>query len=398
MKQKNRKWLVFAVLCLAYMPGSYAQYQLSVYAPELMSTDGLSTSQFAAIFTSPMMIAIFLSFLGGMISDKYGPKKVTAVAFVLTVVGLLGRIFANSYGLLFLCMALTGFSQMFVNTNASKITGSWFEPAKVGLLMGIFSFCGQLPGAFATATTAFLFRSMKEAFVVSAVFGILVFVLWIMFVSDRPESTEAIEQEQQESVPLQEALQVVLKNKGVWMVAICIMMILGTNVTFSTFLPTTLQSMYGLDLTTCGTIASMLTLGNCIGSIAGPLVFAKVKKIRRFIPGTAALSFVLVMLCWRFPNLTALYLLMLLSGISLGAAMPVFFSAPIFLEGIGVRYAGTAAGVIATLQLLGAVLIPTYVLTPIAGDNYGLLFSLASICMVVMFVVSCMIPEFEKEK
>ena len=53
---------------------------------------------------------------------------------------------------------------------------------------------------------------------------------------------------------------------------------------------------------------------------------------------------------------------------------------------------------IATLQLLGAVLIPTYVLTPIAGDNYGLLFSLASICMVVMFVVSCMIPEFEKEK
>ena len=89
---------------------------------------------------------------------------------------------------------------------------------------------------------------------------------------------------------------------------------------------------------------------------------------------------------------------MLLAGISLGAAMPVFFSAPIFLEGIGVRYAGTAAGVIATLQLLGAVLIPTYVLTPIAGDNYGLLFSLASICMVVMFVVSCMIPEFEKEK
>ncbi len=189
---------------------------------------------------------------------------------------------------------------MFVNTNASKITGSWFEPAKVGLLMGIFSFCGQLPGAFATATTAFLFRSMKEAFVVSAVFGILVFVLWIMFVSDRPESTEAIEQEQQESVPLQEALQVVLKNKGVWMVAICIMMILGTNVTFSTFLPTTLQSMYGLDLTTCGTIASMLTLGNCIGSIAGPLVFAKVKKIRRFIPGTAALSFVLVMFAGDF--------------------------------------------------------------------------------------------------
>ena len=30
MSKKNRKWLVFTILCLAYMPGSYARYQLSV--------------------------------------------------------------------------------------------------------------------------------------------------------------------------------------------------------------------------------------------------------------------------------------------------------------------------------------------------------------------------------
>lgn len=42
------------------MPGSYAQYQLSVFAPELMGNYGLSTSQFSSIFTSPMIVAIFL--------------------------------------------------------------------------------------------------------------------------------------------------------------------------------------------------------------------------------------------------------------------------------------------------------------------------------------------------
>ena len=31
MSKKNRKWLVFTIMCLAYMPGSYAQYQLSVW-------------------------------------------------------------------------------------------------------------------------------------------------------------------------------------------------------------------------------------------------------------------------------------------------------------------------------------------------------------------------------
>ena len=60
METKNQKWLVFAVLCLAYMPASYAQYQLSVFAPDLMADYGLTTSQFSSVFTSPMLVAIVL--------------------------------------------------------------------------------------------------------------------------------------------------------------------------------------------------------------------------------------------------------------------------------------------------------------------------------------------------
>ena len=78
----------------------------------------------------------------------------------------------------------------------------------------------------------------------------------------------------------------------------------------------------------------------------------------------------------------------------LGASMPIFLSAPVLLEGLGTKYAGSAAGVISTLQLLGAVLIPTYILTPIAGDNYSLLFLLASICMVIMFLCGLLLPQF----
>ena len=88
MNGKNRKWAVFTALCLAYMPSSYAQYQLSVFGPELMERYGLTTSQFSAIFTSPMIVAIFLSFAGGIISDRFGPKRVTNIAFLLACAGL----------------------------------------------------------------------------------------------------------------------------------------------------------------------------------------------------------------------------------------------------------------------------------------------------------------------
>ena len=375
MSKKNRKWLVFTIMCLAYMPGSYAQYQLSVYASELIQSFGLTTSQFSSLFTAPMIVAIFLSFVGGMISDKVGSKKVINISFVIAGIGMIGRVFANSYMPFFLCMALTGFSNMFVNINASKITASWFEQEKLGILMGIFGFCGQLPGAFATATTAVLFDSRTSAFIVSAIFCISVFVLWLLFVKDKPEDT-------------------VLSNKGVWLVSICIMMALGSTVTLSTFMPMALQTMYGIDMKVCGTIASMLTLGNCIGSITGPIVFSKIKNVKVFVSGAAVLSFAGIIMCWRFPSIFVLHILVLYTGIVLGASMPIFLSAPVLLEGLGTKYAGSAAGVISTLQLLGAVLIPTYILTPIAGENYSLLFMLASICMVIMFLCGLLLPQF----
>ena len=396
MSKKNRKWLVFTIMCLAYMPGSYAQYQLSVYASELIQSFGLTTSQFSSLFTAPMIVAIFLSFVGGMISDKVGSKKVINISFVIAGIGMIGRVFANSYMPFFLCMALTGFSNMFVNINASKITASWFEQEKLGILMGIFGFCGQLPGAFATATTAVLFDSRTSAFIVSAIFCISVFVLWLLFVKDKPEDTmeerEKIDQENQPSIG--DSLKVVLSNKGVWLVSICIMMALGSTVTLSTFMPMALQTMYGIDMKVCGTIASMLTLGNCIGSITGPIVFSKIKNVKVFVSGAAVLSFAGIIMCWRFPSIFVLHILVLYTGIMLGASMPIFLSASVLLEGLGTKYAGSAAGVISTLQLLGAVLIPTYILTPIAGENYSLLFMLASICMVIMFLCGLLLPQF----
>lgn len=397
MEKKNLKWLFFGVLCLAYMPGGYAQYQLSVYAPDLMMSYGLSTSQFSSVFTAPMIVAIFLSFVGGMLSDKVGSKKVINISFVIALIGLIGRIFVKSYIPFFLCMAMTGFSQTFVNINASKITGSWFKPEQMGMLMGIFSLCGQISGAFATATTAVLFDGMTSAFVAAAVFGVVAFVLWLIVGKDRPDEKETdhkIDAMHIESAPIGESLKVVLSNRGVWCISICIMMVLGSNVTLATFLPTALSSMHGIDMAMCGTIASMITLGNCIGSIVGPMLYAKIRKIKLFIPLIAVLSFVGVLICWRFASAPALYALTLFTGTVLGAAMPIFFSAPILLEGIGTKYAGSAAGVISTLQLLGAVLIPTYILTPIAGDNYSMLFTLAAACMAVMFFVGFLIPEF----
>jgi NNP family nitrate/nitrite transporter-like MFS transporter len=85
--------------------------------------------------------------------------------------------------------------------------------------------------------------------------------------------------------------------------------------------------------------------------------------------------------------------LFLLLGIFVGGGMPILLSFPMLLPEIGPVYAGTAGGFIATLQLFGAVFIPSFILAPLAGDNYTVLFILASISLFLATIVSTVLPE-----
>ena len=67
-------------------------------------------------------------------------------------------------------------------------------------------------------------------------------------------------------------------------------------------------------------------------------------------------------------------------------------SLPVRLKGIGTRYGGTAGGLLATIQLGGSVVLPTYVIAPIAGTNYVLMFSLFALMMVLFCFVQLLLP------
>jgi NNP family nitrate/nitrite transporter-like MFS transporter len=59
-------------------------------------------------------------------------------------------------------------------------------------------------------------------------------------------------------------------------------------------------------------------------------------------------------------------------------------------------YAGTAGGVGSTLQLLGAVVIPSYILIPILGANYPALYGIAGVLCLVAAACVFMLPEVLK--
>ena len=69
---------------------------------------------------------------------------------------------------------------------------------------------------------------------------------------------------------------------------------------------------------------------------------------------------------------------MILTGIAIGGNIPLAMGDIINFKGIGPEYVGTASGLVATIQLIGAVVLPSYVLIPIASGNLNTLFILAA--------------------
>jgi len=75
MKKERYRLVILLIACIAMFSPNYAQYQLSPLAPCLMTDLGISNTEFASIFSAPMIPAIFLSLGAGILVDRFGAKK-----------------------------------------------------------------------------------------------------------------------------------------------------------------------------------------------------------------------------------------------------------------------------------------------------------------------------------
>lgn len=390
MKKESYGKKVVAVLMITLFVGNYFQYQLSPLASRLMEEMNLTPMQFSSIFSAPMIPAIALGIVAGILSDKFGVKAVTSISLLITTIGLCFRPFANNYGTLMLSMILAGIGVTFINVNMSKLIGGWYPLEKVGQMVGIGMMGSTLGMTVATAISA-MFTSVKVAFMVTGVASILVFILWIVFIKDG-EQENTSESSHNESVI--NTLLTVLKSKNIWLVGICLMCIMGCNVAVSSFLPIALQSR-GVSESTSGLLLSVFTIGSLFGAFIGTSLISKFRKMKLALMIWGGVSAICVAFGWKLPVIFIVVTL-LIAGFCIGSLIPTFMSFPMLLPEIGPAYAGSAGGIITTLELLGAVILPTYVMTPLAGENFTVYFLMAGGAMIVMDIVVILLPELNK--
>jgi CP family cyanate transporter-like MFS transporter len=390
VKNKAGAMVVFATN-IAVFAAVYAQYQLPPVATKIMEIYGISSAQFTSLFSAPMIPSIFLSIVAGLLVDKFGFKPVILVGTIITACALCLRVFAGSYPMLFLCMTFSGIPVMLLNVNSSKIYSRFFSPERVGLMVGIFYAVSALSMTTGIATTAML-PSIKTIFIIAAIIGIVSVFTWLICVKETPTDNY----KPQTTVSLSECIKVAAKCPTVWFIGVIQACTMGSVTVLNSFLPTVLTQK-GLSSVAAGLYASVITIGNIFGSIFSPAIAEKVNNGKLVIMISTIISAVGVALAWRTPAGIALIVALFITGFVMSGLMPILVSIPVRLPEVGSLYAGTAGGLITTLQMIGAVMLPRYVVAKIAGDNLNLFFVVGGGLMIIGFIFTMFLPRLEKQ-
>ncbi|SEW12893.1 MFS transporter [[Clostridium] fimetarium] len=391
-KQKfNYGWIILAIFALGAFTYQLTQYQLTMVAAELIPKLGLTEAQFSSLVTAPLVPAIVLSIIVGILADKISIKIIVAIGMIISCIGGLGHIFATTNTTFYATMFLTGFGAVAINVTCGKIFSQWMKPAMISIAMGIFLAASTVGQFFAQSTTALL-GSLNNVFWLSGIMCAIVLVLWVVLGREYKENGQA---GIMEAPSFGETMKAVFASKNMWLCAFGLFFILGCQVAFNIWIPSALITK-GMDPAGAGVLASIVSLGNLTGAIIMPIVATKVGKVKPFIIAFTIICALGYAFGWHLTGAFA-YLCFFVFGFCAASLMTFFLSMPMKFKEVGPRFAGTGMGFAATIELLGSVLLPTYIILPLAtiGEtvDYTRYFYLVGAGWIIALMIGIFIPE-----
>ncbi|MCK2213080.1 MFS transporter [Actinomadura sp. ATCC 31491] len=267
---------------------------------------GLSPTQTSLLIAIPVLVGALGRIPAGMLTDRFGGRRMFAIACFVSIVPVVFVGWSDSYGWLLFWGFLLGIPG---TTFAIGIpfVNAWYDPARRGFATGVFG-----AGMGGTALSAFFTPRLVEAFgrpathlLMAAVLA-LTGLLMLGASRDSPRWSPA-------TAPALPRMRDALKVKATWQCSFLYAVAFGGFVAFSTYLPTLLENVYRFAQTDAGvrtagfSIAAVLsrplggTLSDRLGAVrvlltsfAGVVVMALVLMLRPPLEVPAGLSFVLM--------------------------------------------------------------------------------------------------------
>src|SRR5262249_13718851 len=253
---------------------------ISVAAPVIMKESGWDKGQFGLVFSAFLIGYALLQIPGGVIADRWGGRKVLALAFcgfsLFTALTPLGQ---SAFVLLLLMRFLVGAFESLTMPALTSLNSRWIPRAEFGRAQTL-SLSGITVGqmiAYPLTTWIILHSSWPMVFYVNAALGVVWAAAWLWYATDTPGSHPSISQAERDYIathlPPKPAtplpLRAVFTSPSLFILSLSYMCFAYVGWTFFFWFPDYLVEGRGLSLEVMGVIGVAVHGAGFVGLISG---------------------------------------------------------------------------------------------------------------------------------
>jgi len=344
----------------------------------------LTYTQTSLLFISPILMMVVVAIPGGLIADRIGIRKAAGIGAIIIAVGTILRGTAADASTLLAFTFIYGLGFGLSFPNLPKLVSAWAPREKAGVATGTFAtgiMTGTaLPLAITMPLVFPITNTFQGVFFIWSIPPIIAAILWWILVREPKRDSIHGEPASRDKTPL---LQV-LRNKGLWMVAILLLLENFFFYNWSGWSPM-LMMLKGATPELAGLITSITVW------VGIPTVFLMPRlayKLGLRKPFLWVPSIITAFLTWGAIqiNLSMIWPLMVLVGVATTTRYTTLLALPVELS--PEEEVGTASGLVLSLGYTGGIIGPLIGgrILDLTGslDLSLLVLSGVSIAMVVM--------------
>ncbi|WP_133650649.1 MFS transporter [Paraburkholderia flava] len=194
MKQRTMGWVTVFLLFLVYGINYLDRVALSLTAPLIQKDLGIDAAQMGIVFSSFFVGYALFNFIGGLASDRLGPKLVYILAVGLWSIFCGLTAVAVGFASLLVLRVLFGMAEGPLCAGANKMVNNWMPHDIAASAMGLLSAGSPLGGAIAGPVIGLLAISFgwRPAFWIICAIGLVWAFVWMFVVADRPARSRLV--------------------------------------------------------------------------------------------------------------------------------------------------------------------------------------------------------------
>ena len=354
----NSRWYVLILAALTFtFTVAMQQICMTVLFKEISEDLGLSLVEIGVVWGLPGLSGLFIVFLGGLLSDRYGARRVIGIACLVAGVAGAMRGVAGDFASLLLFTFFMALAVWVIPASVFKTNAAWFSGRPLVIANGVASAgmgLGFTVGALISATvlSPLLGGWQNVLFLyggISVIFGLL----WLFTVRESDVLGSAVSIS---GVPLRQSISRVFPIKSLWFIGLtllgytaCIQGVIG-------YLPTYLRNIGWTASGADGTLAAFNAIST-LGAIPLALLSDRIGLKKAVLFPVLVVTIICVALLSVAGN-AMVCVLMILMGVARDGFMAVCLTMSTETKGVGVVYAATAMGLAQTVVNVGSLISP----------------------------------------